>query len=80
MHLSIYPNPNDGSFTISGNFPINEDLKTEITNIYGELVLPTKEMMTANGLELQIDPFLKGVYFLKVYDSDYIFTQKLIVR
>jgi hypothetical protein len=58
--LKIYPNPNNGIFTID----ISEDRQIEITNVLGEKV---RELQLVRGKNLiTLDDQANGIYFVKI--------------
>jgi hypothetical protein len=71
--LKIFPNPNNGSFTI--------DLKTKsqiiITNTLGETIL--KQSLEIGKHNLSIQSQADGIYFVKVTDDKGLSTTKKIV-
>ena len=71
--LSLYPNPNNGSFTI--------DLKNKsqviITNTLGETVL--NQSMETGNQNLDIQSQSNGIYFIKITDAKGFSTTKKIV-
>lgn len=72
LHSLIYPNPNDGHFTIN----IDKVNSILIYNSIGSLVYSS-----VNGLnEIDISNFPKGLYFIKVLSSDKLYTQKILIR
>jgi uncharacterized repeat protein (TIGR03803 family) len=72
-NLSLYPNPNNGSFTI--------ELKTKsqitITNVLGESVL--NQLLEIGKQNLSIQSQADGIYFVKVTDDKGLSTTKKIV-
>ena len=71
MGLSIYPNPNKGSFTIE---TYGETLY-ELYNSLGQLILSGR----CNG-KATIDSLNQGVYFLRLNSEDKIQVQKIVVE
>ncbi len=65
-HVSIYPNPNSGSFTIFfGEYYLRSSL-VHLYNSQGELI---REMTVSNELELELNlDLIPGMYFLRVMD------------
>jgi len=66
--VSVYPNPNNGEFTIMGlQFAIEKNLQVEIFTLDGRKVFAA----VPSTVELKINsvPFPRGIYFLKVGDA-----------
>ena len=64
----IYPNPNDGNFTLRLSGAIYGELDIKIINMLGEVVSQIQDIKTDPGQEypLQILNINKGVYFIYV--------------
>jgi len=75
--LIIFPNPNDGSFTLSITSPTNEPATITIINIVGEKL---KQFTTATNTPTQVKMEIpEGVYFLSAITKEGIFNAKFIV-
>lgn len=76
--IKIYPNPNQGLFTIKGNFDINESLQMEIFNTSGQLIYSDlRNILSQNYIDLSQHP--KGLYIVKISGTDLKLTKKLII-
>jgi len=73
--FSIYPNPNNGKFSIS----INNQKQTqiEIYNLIGQKVL--SQMLNILKTEIDLSAEQRGIYFMKVYNQDSQFTIRKII-
>ncbi|WP_317896715.1 T9SS type A sorting domain-containing protein [Aurantibacillus circumpalustris] len=72
--ISIYPNPNDGKFTIQ----TNADLKLSLVNELGQLIRVIN-LSAINNHEVNISDLAKGIYFVSGRkDSSQIY-QKIVV-
>jgi PKD repeat protein len=71
-HVSVFPNPNNGNFTLQSNSaPINEIVIYDVT---GKLVYHKK---TLNAFSEEINAFIgSGIYYMKVND---FFVQKIVI-
>jgi hypothetical protein len=76
LDLTIYPNPNDGSFFIQVNTP-TESYKVEITDLQGKIIY------TAAGSDvpenIKVANIAQGVYLLRLYMDNQVLTKKLMV-
>ncbi len=65
--IRIYPNPNNGLFTLMIENPSNKNVNYKITNIQGQTIME-KELGPVSSHSEQIDltSFSRGLYFLKV--------------
>ena len=71
--LKVYPNPSNGSFTISSNSNIDE---LKITDILGQTIYEAKSNTT--NTTLQIDK--PGIYFITVTTGKETTTKKVIIN
>jgi uncharacterized repeat protein (TIGR03803 family) len=76
--IEVYPNPSNGIFTIKFKYINNYNL-IEVWSMLGQKI---DERMIANSqstvIDLSKDP--KGVYLLKVWQQNQVFTQKIIIE
>ena len=75
--LVVYPNPSKGSFSVSiknlkGNVPL------KIFNAIGELVYQTT--LSADAQTINLTGHAKGIYFVKVYGAESVYTNKIIIE
>lgn len=70
--VSVYPNPNTGSFKIQGNSVISE---YEICNALGKVV----QQGSPNKNEVSVNLNKKGVYFARVTTNGVVTTRRIIV-
>ena len=76
--LSVFPNPNQGSFSIFISSPLTQTAPMFLTNIYGEKI---KEVwITTNRKYDAAIPLAAGVYFLSVAVSNQNFITKMIIE
>lgn len=72
--VNLYPNPNNGSFSISSFDKIET---VEIVDMLGKLVFKNKN----NSNEYNINGISKGLYLVKVtFDNDKVMIKKMIVK
>ena len=71
----IYPNPNNGTFTISQNSTTTTEI--EINNILGELVYNTNTAMPQTTIDLSRE--VKGIYFVRITDNNRNVSNKKII-
>ncbi len=77
----VYPNPNDGNFTVSFNTRIKSIYKLELKNALGAVVY--KEILTDfNGIyskPLNLTDYSKGIYMLSIESPNMETIKKVIV-
>jgi len=79
--INIYPNPNEGIFTISFTGFENEKVQFTILDLQGRTVV--NEQLTVNSefnKEIDLSRLPKGMYFLRVNTTDKVFTKKILVE
>jgi hypothetical protein len=75
QELIIYPNPNNGLFTVKAAYNTN----IEIYDLLGDIVYKTAgKQKTSTEIDLSKSP--KGIYFVKLIDGNVIQTRKIIVQ
>lgn len=74
--INIYPNPNDGKFSISGV------KKGDLINVYSHLGIPVfNSKVSEDGFfDVNISSLAKGIYFVKVQNKLSTFTTKVQVN
>jgi len=75
--IALYPNPNNGIFSIAQSEKIN-NLKVEVTNVLGEIVLETEihEFKT----EINLTKHAAGIYFVKMSADKDAISKKIIIQ
>jgi len=76
--LSIFPNPNNGTFTLNLSSGTNEQATVTITNMVGEII---KEFSTVTNqaVDVQLDK-AAGLYFVRASTSGGIYTAKILIN
>ena len=77
----IYPNPNNGEFTVKFNSTTTNDVKVEVYDIRGRLILNNK--YSNNGAfnqAIDLNNAQSGMYLINVADGDKKATRKIIVN
>ena len=78
--FSIYPNPSNGQFTINyrGN---NVSSSIEVRDVRGKLVYENQLSSNANeSLNIDLSNQSKGLYFIKFYNAEESFIEKIIIQ
>ena len=73
-NVSVYPNPTTGTVHISG---IQGNYVVEVYNAVREKIQQAK--LTGES-DLNLSPYPKGIYMLKITTSDYSFTEKVVLN
>ncbi|MEO8151373.1 MAG: T9SS type A sorting domain-containing protein [Bacteroidia bacterium] len=75
--ITIFPNPSTGHFIIELNYFKNY-CTIEVYNVIGENIF--SESIYNESKEINLKNISRGIYFVKVYDGEKIFTQKIIIQ
>jgi subtilisin-like proprotein convertase family protein len=80
-NFSLYPNPNNGSFTIQFNSNSGNEIKVNVHDVRGREIYA--KSFTNNGLfneNLQLDTVQSGVYLVTVQDGSRKEVKKIVVQ
>ncbi|MBK9399796.1 MAG: T9SS type A sorting domain-containing protein [Bacteroidetes bacterium] len=75
---SIYPNPTNGIIHLS-NLICNENIEIQILNSLGQIQLH-QTFTNENAIELHLENYPKGIYFLKYRCGGLCRTEKIILQ
>ena len=80
--LNVYPNPSRDKFNVSFEVKQAEDLRLEVVNILGEIILEENiESFKGSYLNsLDMSSQSNGIYLLKIYTNNGISTTKLTLQ
>jgi len=79
--LSIYPNPNNGQFTVSFEFAEQKDVRVVLSDVSGR-VISTIDQQNVSIFKQEMGEIdlANGVYFLNIATKDGVVTQKIVVQ
>mgnify|MGYP001423939898 CR=1 FL=1 len=75
LGLSIYPNPNNGIFTLNVEA---ENVTVKVMNTSGQIILTKNNVTTKEQINLSSNA--KGIYFVTVTSQKSVITKKIIVQ
>jgi len=80
--IKVFPNPNTGEFTLSGNLKLNSDYFIEIKNTLGQIVYSEKlvNKMGNFSKNINIHNFDSGLYMLSVRANNQQAIYKIVVQ
>jgi hypothetical protein len=79
FNINIYPNPNNGSFNIQLNNPLNEKVTIELFDAIGQLVYKSN-LTNTNKHDFNLREVSGGLYTIKITTSHNSLTRKLIIQ
>jgi hypothetical protein len=79
--LNVFPNPNDGNFTLSFNGVEKSDYQIELRNALGQLVYKetVNDFVGGYSKALSLEKYGKGVYTICISNNKHQAVQKMIV-
>ena len=80
--LSVFPNPNNGTFTLQLSSESNEVVKLSVRSMVGESVF-SEEQITVNGefiKTIDLSSYAEGIYFLILENNNTILTEKIVIQ
>ncbi len=79
-HFMIFPNPNNGSFTIQLPQALNSKAKIEITNVLGELVYVGGMPSGENKKEISLPKLQPGLFNCRIITDEKVLMHSFIIR
>lgn len=76
FNLKLYPNPNNGSFTIDFSNEISTEAKALVYNSLGTLI--SEEKIDNNKTLFDLTDQPNGIYFVKISDGENVYHEKII--
>lgn len=81
QNIKCYPNPTKHILNIEINETITDNLLVELIDITGKQVLNKQHRNTPdNILQLNVSPFSRGVYILRIIQGDRIYTKRIVIE
>jgi len=78
----IFPNPNNGNFTIQLNLEINELVDLAIYNALNEIVFKENNISTTKDYvkEISLNKYAKGIYYLRITGEETNIVKKIVIQ
>ena len=82
MEMNIFPNPNNGIFTIKNISNFSNVSSLIITNISGQIVKQNQIFPSqySGGYDVDLQSLPKGIYFVNLQSENRIYSQKIVVQ
>jgi PKD repeat protein len=79
--LSLFPNPNDGTFTLSFDFSNSKDVTIEVLDVTGRIIYADKEsdIMSYNK-QIGLESAESGMYMIRIITNDGVVTEKMVIQ
>ncbi len=78
--ISLYPNPASSSFNIEFDNQIGLVHSIEIVDVSGSRVYQSEIENSGSSVEINTEDLVQGIYLVKLYSQEGIFTKKLLVE
>ncbi|MBN2172989.1 MAG: T9SS type A sorting domain-containing protein [Bacteroidales bacterium] len=80
--VTIFPNPNDGNFTLKIDLEINDLVNVQIFDALNEVVFEANNISTGQlySKDVNLNGFAKGVYFLRISGKETNVIKKVVLR
>ncbi len=75
----LYPNPNNGQFTLKVDGKLENELTIEVYDIMGKLVFFKEHIVNVSTL-INLTENKSGMYLVRIVDGDLITTKKVILK
>ena len=75
-HIRLYPNPNQGTFSLEHGFPGNPLIAVDVFNPLGQIVHRTE--MKSRQTSIDLSGFASGIYYVRLLHNDRAYTIKMI--
>lgn len=80
-NFALFPNPNDGEFTLKLNSYSEKDISVDIFDMRGRLIQQNKFQMEVDFREkIYLNGFQAGLYWVRISDGNVSTTKKIIRR
>jgi hypothetical protein len=76
--LKIFPNPNNGTFTVNLNSPDNHLVNISVTNLLGEKIMELNTL-TNKDAEIKLN-YAPGVYMVTATDESGKYFAKVVIE
>lgn len=76
-NITIYPNPNNGKFTITQSVELNS---IEVLNLLGESIYFSLLNNVNTNVEIDLSSATKGIYFIKINAGEKVYVDKVVLN
>ncbi len=79
VFFSVFPNPSSDKISIAINKENHEDFRVEFLDIQGRILFNTKILAQNSSVEIDVNNYTSGIYFVKVSSSSISEVQKVLI-
>lgn len=81
-YFYIHPNPNQGEFTVSYDLSKPQGISILVTDIIGSVIASGSynTVFSKGTIDIQLSDISQGIYFVKVYGSDFNELRKIVIN
>ena len=81
IELEVFPNPNQGAFSVQFSLPEMETVRMQVFNSLGQSVWAYQTLTLLEGkVDVQLPQVANGIYYLELQAGEHRVTKKLVVR
>ena len=78
--ITVFPNPNNGTFTISANLPAQQKVRMGVTNMLGqEIAVVHDGVLGQNSFQVDLSSQASGVYLLNIVSGNQTLTKRVVI-
>ncbi|MEO5644659.1 MAG: PKD domain-containing protein [Bacteroidia bacterium] len=79
--LSLFPNPNDGNFTLAFDFTKSKDVTIQVLDMSGRIIYTDMEndIMSYNK-QIGLEAAESGMYFVRIITTEGVVTEKVMIQ
>ena len=78
--IKIYPNPNNGKFTVSSKEELSGNSRVRILNAMGQIIYNRSDLNSSSMNKINIEDQADGIYFIEISDGDKVSTSTIIKK
>ena len=77
-YINVYPNPNNGVFTVSANLPQGQEVRMTVLNMLGqEVAVINNGILSQNRFQVDLSNQASGIYMLNIVSGNQTLTKRI---
>lgn len=79
--MNVYPNPNNGQFTLEVNAVLGANTEVKVVNAVGTVIqtIDASELIANGKVSVDMNTVTPGVYFIQIIDNGQVATKKVVI-